>query len=186
MRTSCGRITRIVAEVSSYPRLKSRVFPQPARRVAWARNHLRANRQFTVVTVHWPESRRNNTVEPQGDLVPHTPERASRGGGSGSPRPCDRPRTPWRRRSDVRRRRRGRVDGIARNDAIRGQRGRDGQPNSAVEPVPTAGLAWTPSQIHLPPCSAPCAVATPRSLAGSNRRDSFGLHRKHLTLEEDG
>src|SRR5229473_2758920 len=31
MRTSCGRITRIVADVSSYPCLKSRVFPQPAR-----------------------------------------------------------------------------------------------------------------------------------------------------------
>src|SRR5712664_618661 len=30
MRTSCGRITRIVADVSSYPCLKSRVFPQPA------------------------------------------------------------------------------------------------------------------------------------------------------------
>jgi hypothetical protein len=59
-------------------------------------------------------------------------------------------------------------------------------PIPAMEPILTAVLAWTP-QIHLPAClPRPFAVATPRSLAGSNRRDSFALHRKDLTPEEGG
>jgi hypothetical protein len=59
-------------------------------------------------------------------------------------------------------------------------------PIPAMEPILTAVLAWTP-KIHLPAClPRPFAVATPRSLAGSNRRDSFALHRKDLTPEEDG
>jgi len=99
-----------------------------------------------------------------------------------------------RSRSRARRPRSSRVD--TRDGASRGVRPSTttdapsaaaiASPIPAMEPILTAVLAWTP-KIHLPAClPRPFAVATPRSLAGSNRRDSFALHPKDLTPEEDG